>query len=233
MRQAGDGDEKGDQQDGEAVVDSFHLSDNSGREEKYVTCIDPTRLTSENSHQPWQESGKNDGIEERNSGKDGNVESWGEGNMRDKGKGRSESGERVVGSRVDGEKMVGSENVRLKLALVECRLLLQDQVGMMITTVTKMMVTVIKMLIMVTKMKIAVTKMMIAVTKMLTTMTKMLVTMIIMKLLQESQLSRERAVADARLSTITAQLARFLFFVFIISLIRPSLPQSSVFYRSR
>ena len=233
MRQAGDGDEKGDQQDGEAVVDSFHLSDNSGREEKYVTCIDPTRLTSENSHQPWQESGKNDGIEERNSGKDGNVESWGEGNIRDKGKGRSERGERVVGSRVDGEKMVGSENVRLKLALVECRLLLQDQVGMMITTVTKMMVTVIKMLIMVTKMKIAVTKMMIAVTKMLTTMTKMLVTMIIMKLLQESQLSRERAVADARLSTITAQLARFLFFVFIISLIRPSLPQSSVFYRSR
>ena len=158
MRQAGDGDEKGDQQDGEAVVDSFHLSDNSGREEKYVTCIDPTRLTSENSHQPWQESGKNDGIEERNSGKDGNVESWGEGNVRDKGKGRSESGERIVGSRVDGEnmvdgeKMLGSENVRLKLALVECRLLLQDQVGMMMTTVTKMMVTVIKMLIMVTKM---------------------------------------------------------------------------------
>ena len=68
---------------------------------------------------------------------------------------------------------------------------------------TKMMVTVIKMLIMVTKMMIAVTK--------------MLVTMIIMKLLQESQLSRERAVADARLSTITAQLARFLFFVFIIT----------------
>ena len=63
-----------------------------------------------------------------------------------------------------------------------------------------------------TKMLIMVTKMMIAVTKMLTTMTKMLVTMIIMKLLQESQLSRERAVADARLSTITAQLARFLFF---------------------
>ena len=79
-----------------------------------------------------------------------------------------------------------------------------------------------------TKMLIMVTKMMIAVTKMLTTMTKMLVTMIIMKLLQESQLSRERAVADARLSTITAQLARFLFFVFIITLIRPSLPQSSV-----
>ena len=134
MRQAGDGDEKGDQQDGEAVVDSFHLSDNSGR----VTCIGPTRLTSENSHQPWQESGKNDGIEERNSGKDGNVESWGEGNVRDKGKGRSESGERIVGSRVDGE------NVRLKLALVECRLLLQDQVGMMMTTVTKI-ITMIKM----------------------------------------------------------------------------------------
>ena len=196
MRQAGDGDEKGDQQDGEAVVDSFHLSDNSGREEKYVTCIGPTRLTSENSHQPWQESGKNDGIEERNCGKDGNVESWGEGNVRDKGKGRSESGERIVGSRVDGEKMLGSENVRLKLALVECRLLLQDQVIKMMIMVTKMMVTV---------------------TKMLTTMTKMLVTMIIMKLLQESQLSRERAVADARLSTITAQLARFLFFVFIIT----------------
>ena len=144
MRQAGDGDEKGDQQDGEAVVDSFHLSDNSGREEKYVTCIGPTRLTSENSHQPWQESGQNDGIEERNSGKDGNVESWGEGNIRDKGKGRSESGERIVGSRVDGEKMLGSENVRLKLALVECRLLLQDQVGMMMTTVTKI-ITMIKM----------------------------------------------------------------------------------------
>ena len=49
-----------------------------------------------------------------------------------------------MGSRVDGEKMVGSENVRLKLALVECRLLLQDQVGMMMTTVTKI-ITMIKM----------------------------------------------------------------------------------------
>ena len=167
MRQDG-GDSDGDQRDGEGVDDGHVQREESQQQEKCIAIYEhPGGLRSEKEDQPWKDSYKCDGIGESNDGKDDHGE------MGHQGDGiNGEMGHRGEGSTsIVGEKMMGRENVRLKLALVECRLLLHDQVNLMGRDNNACQVN-----------------------------HKMF--------LKESQLSRERAVADARLVTITAQLAR-------------------------
>ena len=156
MRQDG-GDGDGDQRDGEGVDDGRVEREESPQQEKCVAIYEHAGgLRSEKEDQPWKDSYKCGGHEE----------------MRHRGDSiNEEKGYRGEGSSIVGEKMMGRENVRLKLALVECRLLLHDQVNLMGRDNNACQVN-----------------------------HKMF--------LKESQLSRERAVADARLVTITAQLAR-------------------------
>ena len=126
-------------------------------QENFVAIYEhPGGLRSEKADHPWKESYKCDGIGE-SSGGHGEMGHRGDGSNGENGdrgeRNRSSSigGEKMVGSRIDeekmmghrgegsngdrgegsiigGEKMMGTENVRLKLALVECRLLLHDQV---------------------------------------------------------------------------------------------------------
>ena len=156
MRQDG-GDGDGDHRDGEGVDDGRVEREESPQQEKCVAIYEhPGGVRN-----AGKDSYNCDGIGESSGGKDGHGEMghWGE------------------GSSIVGEKMLGRENVRLKLALVECRLLLHDQVNLMGSNACQVN-------------------------------HKMF--------LKESQLSRERAVADARLATITAQLARLITMIMII-----------------
>ena len=109
MRQGG-GD--GDQRDGDGV-DSGHVErQDSGQQEKCVAIKDyPGGHGSEKTVQAWKDSC----IGESNKGETGK-------------RGEESSGEKVNWGENGGEEMMGRENVRLKLALVECRLLLHDQV---------------------------------------------------------------------------------------------------------
>ena len=156
MRQD-DGEGDGDKQDGEGVDNGRVVREDSQQQEKCVAIYEhPGGVRN-----AGKDSYNCDGIGESSGGKDGHGEMghWGE------------------GSSIVGEKMLGRENVRLKLALVECRLLLHDQVNLMGSNACQVN-------------------------------HKMF--------LKESQLSRERAVADARLATITAQLARLITMIMII-----------------
>ena len=112
MRQD-DGEGDVDQRDGEGADNGLVEREDSGQQEEKCFAIyeHPGGLRSEKGDQPWKESYKCDGI----------------------GESSSIGGEKMVGhqgeSSIGGEKMMmGRENVRLKLALVECRLLLHDQV---------------------------------------------------------------------------------------------------------
>ena len=109
MRQGG-GD--GDNRDGDGVGSGQEEREDSGRQEKCVAINDyPGGHGSENKVQGWKDSC----IGESNKGETGK-------------RGEESSGEKVNWGEGGGEKMIGRENVRLKLALVECRLLLHDQV---------------------------------------------------------------------------------------------------------
>ena len=125
MRQDG-GDGDGDQRDGEEVDDGHVQREDSQQQEKCVAIYEhPGGVRSEKADHPGKDSYKCDGIGERNDGKDGHRE------MGHRGDGiNGEKGNRGEGSSIVGEKMLGRENVRLKLALVECRLLLHDQVNL-------------------------------------------------------------------------------------------------------
>ena len=183
MRQGGgDGDR---QQGGGEGADNGRLMEGEdfGEQEKCVAIVE--HHGGLRSEKPWKESCKCDGTGELNDGKhchgeignrgdssSGEKISWGECNC---------SGEKMVGSMGEGnsasssgEKMVVRENVRLKLALVECRLLLHDQVTFIGRNNEQQLGFEVND-----------------------------------EILKESQLSQERRVADARLATITAQLARF------------------------
>ena len=114
MRQGG-GD--GDHRDGDGVGSGQEEREDSGRQEKCVAINDyPGGHGSENKVQGWKDSC----IGESNNGKDCHGETGKQG--------VDSSGEKVNWGEGGGEKMIGRENVRLKLALVECRLLLHDQV---------------------------------------------------------------------------------------------------------
>ena len=135
MRQD-DGEGDVDQEDGEAVNNGRVERGDSGQQEEKCFAIyeHPGGLRSEMADQPCKEKYKCDGIGESNDGKDchGKMCHRGDGSSGEKGHrgegSNGEKGNKGEGSSVGGEMMMGRENVRLKLALVECRLLLHDQV---------------------------------------------------------------------------------------------------------
>ena len=120
MRQDG-GDGDGDQRDGEGVDDGRVEREESQQQEKCVAIYEHPGGV----RKAGKDSYNCDGIGESSGGKDGHGE------MGHRGDGiNGEKGNRGEGSSIVGEKMLGRENVRLKLALVECRLLLHDQVNL-------------------------------------------------------------------------------------------------------